>query len=310
MLSLPLILTLLFFSLVTASKNPLANEKLVENSPTDKKTTFESRHRSLAHYQASPPSPEQALSLHKKSPKAVLSSTMSLDSNDPQTIHQKQRLIDNYRSFNSLPRISYETAQVTLASHPLKSQIIAQLSILDNLMASAKFSIIAEPVPLIVRHLSVLKGYCRNLIENYGPRSSKYVKCAARYYELDRFIKFLIKYDLNFSNFPTGRNPGFCSAFQSNFMRLQSLMTTVIYSYLSESEAQSKSKSLKDLEFSVNPKIMDLLAGYSKELKDLDTAIDTFDLGIKLFCDFPLTDHETFHSVGDLIIKFLNRAFA
>jgi hypothetical protein len=277
---------LLFFSFVTASNNadnqdqqledlelPVEPLKIADEGPR------ETRHNSLIQYKA--PSSNN------------FSSEKSVSTQQSNT-----RPLHHYKSFDTLPLVSFRTIKISKVIYPYKSPIISQLNILDQLMASAKFPLVTEPRNIMTGHLSVLKARCRNLAATLGPLNPKATKCAFRYHELVRFIQLLIKYDTNYENVPIKRNLAFCSALVSNLKRLQTLVGVAIYEYShSITQEQSSIASIPELE------------PHSSEIKDLDKTIDNFDLHLLFYCGSNPSNHESIDSARNLISKFLHIAF-
>lgn len=301
---------LLFFSFVTASNNadnqdqqlevlelPVEPLKIADEGPR------ETRHNSLIQYKA--PSSnniksENTLVSLKKSPTTILSA-VSADFSSEKSVSTQQsntRPLHHYKSFDSLPLVSFRTIKISKVTYPYKSPIISQLNILDQLMASAKFPLVTEPRNIMTGHLSVLKVRCRNLAATLGPLNPKATKCAFRYHELVRFIQLLTKYDTNYENVPIKRNLAFCSALVSNLKRLQTLVGVTIYEYShSITQEQSSIASIPELE------------PHSSEIKDLDKTIDNFDLHLLFYCGSNPSNHESIDSARNLISKFLHIAF-
>lgn len=307
------ILILFFFSLVTAS-NREDPQLEVLNLPADE--TFgprETRHRSLIQYKA-PTYPDNALVPHQKSPTSIIAAASSdniiesLDrKQDALNNHRPLNSLHNYKSFASLPLISFRTIKISKITSPHKSPIISQLNVLDQLMASAQFPLADEQRDLMAGHLSVLKAHCRNLAATHGPLNPKASNCAFRYHELVRFINLLTKYDTAFDKIPVKRNFAFCSALVSNLRRLQTLVNLAIYEHF---DSQSlNSRNFQSLEISANPKVADQLEAHAKELEYLDKTVDSIDLDLLFYCQSNSSNHESINSARDLISKFLHLAF-
>ena len=198
----------------------------------------------------------------------------------------------HHKSFATL---KHQQASSSRFTSPRSSPIISQLNTLDQLFAS-QFPRSPSPANLLPGHLSVLKAHCRHLASELGPLNQKSLNCAFRYHELIRFLQLLTKYDTTvIANHRD--HASFCSALVSNLKRLQNLVFSAFNNY---SEILSSSQS---------PVMAAALAPFSKEIKALESAIDTIDLDLLFYCHFDSTDNHSINNARETIATFLHLAF-
>ena len=257
------------------------------------------RHRSSTSAEYQQPftvtNPSSLPKLSHKSP-TTITAVFSVDffesENKADKISHPMLSHSHHKSFATL---KHQQASSSHFTSPRSSPIISQLNTLDQLFAS-QFPRSPSPANLLPGHLSVLKAHCRHLASELGPLNQKSLNCAFRYHELIRFLQLLTKYDTTvIANHRD--HASFCSALVSNLKRLQNLVFSAFNNY---SEILSSSQS---------PVMAAALAPFSKEIKALESAIDTIDLDLLFYCHFDSTDNHSINNARETIATFLHLAF-
>lgn len=255
----------------------------------------EIRPSSSTEYKAPPPAIINPGTLEKDSP-TTISEVLSVDF----IAVPKDQIETRPLMFLRPPSQLFFNPQIKTArfTSPRDSPIIAQLNLIDQLMAS-HFPPIEKPKPLLAGHLAVLKSNCRDMLVKFGPLHPRYVNCAFSYHEISRFAQLVAKYDTSLISQTSQklRRSSFCSDLIAQVKQLFSLANAAFHS------------SAHLISSSLPASLSAALAPHSKELKELDMRVDTVDLDLIVYCHLDPNNHTSINTAREIISEFLHLAF-